>query len=441
LHRIASKPLGSPNSTSIWPASAAPASPRLTSSPLTVGLKFESTVSGYISGIRFYNGASSASGPEIGLFYNSGGTLLAQATFSAATSAGWQQVNFSTPVAIVANTVYVAAYFSTTGFAYTGGYFTSAGFGNPPLQALEDGASGYNSVYIYGSTAQFPTNDGLGANYWVDVAFSLGTAATPAFSPASGNYASAQSVTLSTSTSGATIRYTTDGSTPSETHGTVYSGGITVSSTQTLQAIAYETNWADSSVASATYTIAPPTLTSVSVSPSTVISTNSATITVTLSGAAPSGGAVVTLSTSSASAFAPPASITVAAGQTAGSATVAAGTVSTSTGVTVTGNYGGAQTGSITVLPLPTLTSVSVSPSTVTSTNSTTVTVTLSSAAPSGGAVVTLSTSSASAFSAPASITVPAGQTSAVATGVALILDIDLKLRGQPSVADEVSIL
>jgi hypothetical protein len=54
---------------------------------------------------------------------------------------------------------------------------------------------------------------------------------------------------------------------------------------------------------------------------------------------------------------------------------------------------------------------------------------------------VTLSTSSASAFSAPASITVPAGQTSAVATGVALILDIDLKLRGQPSVADEVSIL
>ena len=82
-----------------------------------------------------------------------------------------------------------------------------------------------------------------------------GTVATPAVSPAAGTYATAQSVTLSTSTSGATIRYTTDGSTPTSTTGTVYAGAIAVSATTTINAIAYLAGWADSSVASGTYTI------------------------------------------------------------------------------------------------------------------------------------------------------------------------------------------
>ncbi|HZY63993.1 MAG TPA: chitobiase/beta-hexosaminidase C-terminal domain-containing protein [Edaphobacter sp.] len=80
-------------------------------------------------------------------------------------------------------------------------------------------------------------------------------AAAPSFSPGGGTYSSAQSVTMSSSTSGATIRYTTDGSTPTETHGTVYSGAVAVNSTTTLQAIAYKSGMADSSVTGATYTI------------------------------------------------------------------------------------------------------------------------------------------------------------------------------------------
>ena len=83
------------------------------------------------------------------------------------------------------------------------------------------------------------------------------TVATPTFSPTAGTYTMTQSVTISTSTSGATIRYTTDGSTPSETAGTVYSGAITVSATTTLKAIAYESGYNDSSVASGTFTIQP----------------------------------------------------------------------------------------------------------------------------------------------------------------------------------------
>ena len=51
----------------------------------------------------------------------------------------------------------------------------------------------------------------------------------PTFTPAAGSYGAAQNVTISTLTSGATIRYTTDGSTPSESAGTVYSSPVNIS--------------------------------------------------------------------------------------------------------------------------------------------------------------------------------------------------------------------
>jgi len=78
----------------------------------------------------------------------------------------------------------------------------------------------------------------------------------PAFSPSAGAYTSAQSVTISTTTPGASIRYTTDGSTPSETAGTLYSSAIAIGSTTTISAIAYESGFPDSAVTAATYTIA-----------------------------------------------------------------------------------------------------------------------------------------------------------------------------------------
>lgn len=82
--------------------------------------------------------------------------------------------------------------------------------------------------------------------------------ATPSFSPGGGTYSTAQTITITTASSGASVRYTTDGSTPSATVGTVYSGPITLSATATLKAIAYRTGWTSSSVRTATYTIAPP---------------------------------------------------------------------------------------------------------------------------------------------------------------------------------------
>lgn len=77
----------------------------------------------------------------------------------------------------------------------------------------------------------------------------------PAFSPTGGNYVSAQNVTISTATSGATIRYTTDGTTPTSTTGTVYSSAINISATTVLKAIAYKGGSLDSPVSTATYII------------------------------------------------------------------------------------------------------------------------------------------------------------------------------------------
>ena len=58
----------------------------------------------------------------------SSGTLLASATFTNETASGWQQVNFSQPVAIAANTTYVAATWRPNGhYSVTGAAFATAG--------------------------------------------------------------------------------------------------------------------------------------------------------------------------------------------------------------------------------------------------------------------------------------------------------------------------
>lgn len=82
----------------------------------------------------------------------------------------------------------------------------------------------------------------------------MDTVASPVFSPSGGSYTSSQSVKLSSSTSGATIHYTTDGSTPT-TSSTTYTTPVTVSSTTTLKAIAVKSAMATSPVGSATFTI------------------------------------------------------------------------------------------------------------------------------------------------------------------------------------------
>jgi hypothetical protein len=110
------------------------------------------------------------------------------------------------------------------------------------VQAIA-GETGYNNSPVAGGTytiaAQLPV---------------------PTFSLAAGTYSSSQPVTISDATAGATIYYTTNGTTPT-TSSSVYSSAITVSATETLEAIAVETGYTSSAVASAVYTISTPGVT------------------------------------------------------------------------------------------------------------------------------------------------------------------------------------
>ena len=98
-----------------------------------------------------------------------------QRTFSGETASGWQQVNFTTPVAITANTVYVASYHANTGhYSVNSNYFASAGVDNAPLHALANGVSGGNGVYAYGASSALSQPDleflqllgGCGVSSW-----------------------------------------------------------------------------------------------------------------------------------------------------------------------------------------------------------------------------------------------------------------------------------
>jgi hypothetical protein len=156
-----------------------------------------------------------------------------------------------------------------------------------------------------------------------------GTTATPTFSPATGTYTSAQSVTISDTTPSSTIYYTTNGTTPT-TSSTQYSGPITVAATETIEALATATGDANSSVATATYTINPP---GVAATPTffpvagTYASAQSVTISDSTSGAAiyytVTSGTTGTTPTTSSTQYSGP--ITVAATETIEAIAVATG--------------------------------------------------------------------------------------------------------------------
>ena len=112
----------------IWPSTAVPGNLDVgPDSPVELGISFKSDVNGYITGIRFHKGSNNT-GTHVGNLWNSTGKLLGSATFTNETASGWQQVNFSTPVAITANTIYRASYHSTIGhYSVSSNYFTSSG--------------------------------------------------------------------------------------------------------------------------------------------------------------------------------------------------------------------------------------------------------------------------------------------------------------------------
>lgn len=130
-----------------------------------------------------------------------------------------------------------------TGYFASNGTWNTSGNGFPSYQ-LYTCQSGTFQLYYVPPPYPHPLITGGGSP----------TVATPTFSPGAGSYASTQLVTITCSTGGATITYTTDGSTPIPgSHGTVYAGPFQVTASQLVQAIGSLAGSTNSSIASANY--------------------------------------------------------------------------------------------------------------------------------------------------------------------------------------------
>ncbi|WP_456695334.1 DUF4082 domain-containing protein [Aeromicrobium sp. P5_D10] len=130
--------------------------------PVTLGVRFASDSAGTISGVKFYKGPNNT-GAHTGTLWSSTGTKLAEGTFAAESSSGWQTLTFSQPVAIAKDTEYIASYRAPAGkYSVTPDALGSAVAGSP-LRTPANGGS-----YTYGTG--FP-DARTSASYLVDVVF------------------------------------------------------------------------------------------------------------------------------------------------------------------------------------------------------------------------------------------------------------------------------
>ncbi len=175
LEAVGASPAGADQTCpcSLWSGSTTPTVTDFADAQaVELGVQFSSSTNGYVTGVRFYKGVDNI-GEHIGSLWTADGTLLAQATFSSESDTGWQQVTFSSPVAIVAGTTYVASYHTNTGhYAVDSGYFSAHGYSNAPLSAPGGDTATPNGLFAYSPTPTFPTGTFNGNNYWVDVTFS-----------------------------------------------------------------------------------------------------------------------------------------------------------------------------------------------------------------------------------------------------------------------------
>jgi hypothetical protein len=164
--------IGTAPPVSVWTSQAVPhlaAAP--TSQAAQLGLTFISSVSGYVTGLRYYK-SSTNTGRHLGYLWSSTGDLLASVTFTNESASGWQQANFPTPVVVDANIPYLVSYWTMGGhYADDTGYFATSGVKNQMLYAPPDGQYGPNGSYATGNV--FPSGSSSSSNYWVDVVFSI----------------------------------------------------------------------------------------------------------------------------------------------------------------------------------------------------------------------------------------------------------------------------
>jgi hypothetical protein len=198
-------------------------------------------------------------------------------------------------------------------------------------------------------------------------------------------------------------------------------GGFIIStvavSTQTVVTISVSgggvTLTADLTLVPMSTTPPPTTLSTLSLAPSTLNAGASSTGVVTSNQTAPSGGLVVTLSSSNTTVATVPQSVTIPAGATSASFAVSTSANAATRTATITGTGGGVTQSAVLTSQGPRPSTLSLNPSTVAGGSSSAGTVTLTQTAPTGGMVVALSSTDTTVLTVPASVTVAAGASSA----------------------------
>lgn len=155
-----------------------PASVGNTESTYTLGTVFKSDVDGQILGIRYYSGGAGTTTNTVALYqYDSEttGTLLGSKDGSATVGVGWESITFDTPIDIVADQLYVAAW-HTYNYGVTANFFDAAGVTNGHLTAVRNLGTA-NGKFRDAAALGYPDNNFQGACYFVDVIFAPATGA------------------------------------------------------------------------------------------------------------------------------------------------------------------------------------------------------------------------------------------------------------------------
>src|SRR5439155_7664466 len=218
---------------------------------------------GLIDEVRVYNRALSAT--EIQTIYQQAAVNL---PFDYAISnSGDRSVNAGSSVTETISGALVSGASQTVSFSISG--LPSGATGSLSSTSCTPTCSTVLTISTSGSTPAggYPitiTSAGGGLKrstvFTLSVTFAL-TVATPTITPNGGSFSNSVSVTAQSATSGASIYYTTDGSTPTQSS-TLYTGAMTLTNSAPISAKAFKSGYNPSSVASASFNIASGTSTS-----------------------------------------------------------------------------------------------------------------------------------------------------------------------------------
>ena len=184
---------------------------------------------------------------------------------------------FSVPTGTYSNDQTVVVTVETAGATI---HYTQNGV--EPTQADPTIASGSSIVVSTSQTLKAKAFKSLVPDSDTTTAIYTLKAAMPSFTPAPGTYTSPQDVTMASTTTGVTIRYTTDGSTPTESS-TAYTGPVNIATSTTLKAIAFRSGWTSSDMRTGTYTMNFGTLAAPTVTPASGTYESSITVEMTAS--------------------------------------------------------------------------------------------------------------------------------------------------------------